>query len=413
MKKPQPDLLFLQQRLATLQRVSSFVLYIPNLHHLLELIMEESKDILNAEASSLLLYDPKKKALFFEVARGAKGDKVKRLRLKLGQGIAGLCAQERRVVNVPDVRKNSHFYALADRKSHFQTKSILAVPLLWKRKLLGVLEVLNKRGEKAFDSSDEELMEIIASQAALAIENAYLYRENLRKAHFSGVGQTMLSLSHDIKNILNGLMGGMSLVDEGMKRGEKENLEVGWNMVKRNVERISDLILDMLNFTTRKKPLYQKVNLPDFLESVAKIYQERVKEKNGSLLVEADTSLTDVYFDYQGMERVLVNLLSNAWEAIPASGGKIILSSRRAGENGWFEILVTDNGCGIPRDKINKVFEVFYTTKGHKGTGLGLPVAKKIVGEHRGKIKVESTVGQGTTFVITLPTRPPDETPDN
>ncbi|HPP13213.1 MAG TPA: GAF domain-containing protein, partial [bacterium] len=184
----------LQRRLDALQKVSSFILYISNLHRLLELIMEESKEILNAEASSLLLYDAREKRLYFEVARGEKGEKVKRLKLKLGQGIAGACGLERKVINVPDVTADSRFYPQADKRSQFQTRSILAVPLLWKKRLLGVLEVLNKRNGHPFDRSDEELMQIIASQAAMAIANAYLYRDNLKKAHFSGVGQTMLSL---------------------------------------------------------------------------------------------------------------------------------------------------------------------------------------------------------------------------
>jgi len=400
----------LQRRLDTLQKVSSFILYITNLHQLLELIMEESKEILQAEASSLLLYDRKQKVLFFEVARGEKGDKLKRIKLKLGQGIAGICARDRRIVNVQDVRKESHFYALADKKSKFQTRNILAVPLVWKRKLLGVLEVLNKRHGDFFNEADEQLLQIVATQAAMAIENAYLYRENLRKAHFSGVGQAMLSLSHDIKNILNGLMGGLTLVDEAFKSGTTDNLKTGWEIVRRNVQRISDLILDMLNFSTRKKPLYQKVNLPAFLETTASLYHDCLREKNCSISVEADKSLQEVFFDYQGMERVLINLINNAREAIPQNTGKIILSARRIPERDRFEISVRDNGCGIPPENLRKVFEVFFTTKGHKGTGLGLAVVKKIVSEHKGQIRVESAVGQGTTFYITLPVSPGDGT---
>jgi len=400
----------LQRRLDTLQKVSSFILYITNLHQLLELIMEESKEILQAEASSLLLYDRKQKVLFFEVARGEKGDKLKRIKLKLGQGIAGVCARDRRIVNVQDVRKESHFYALADKKSKFQTRNILAIPLVWKRKLLGVLEVLNKRHGDSFNEADEQLLQIVATQAAMAIENAYLYRENLRKAHFSGVGQAMLSLSHDIKNILNGLMGGLTLVDEAFKSGTTDNLKTGWEIVRRNVQRISDLILDMLNFSTRKKPLYQKVNLPGFLEATARLYHDFLREKNCSISVEADQSLQEVFFDYQGMERVLINLINNAREAIPENTGKIILSSRRIPERNRFEISVRDNGCGIPPENLKKIFEVFFTTKGHKGTGLGLAVVKKIVSEHKGQIRIESVVGQGTTFYITLPVSPGDGT---
>ena len=197
----------LEKQFYALQKVVEFVAYITNLHKLLDLIMEESKIILDAEASSLLLYDPKERVLGFEVARGEKSDQVKHIKLKLGQGIAGACAKSKTVINVEDVATDKRFCSSADKKSKFTTRTILAVPLLRKKKLLGVLEVLNKRGGGGFSAADVELMKIIANQAALAIENAYLYRDNLKKARLSGVGQTMLSLSHDIKNILNGLIG--------------------------------------------------------------------------------------------------------------------------------------------------------------------------------------------------------------
>jgi len=191
-------------RFKVLERISVFISSIHNLHQLLDLIMEESKNILKAEASSLLLYDREKKELFFEVARGEKGGGVKTIKLKLGEGIAGVCAKEKKIINVKDVSKDSRFFSYADKKSHFRTKSILAVPLTGKRgKLLGVLEVLNRKDGKPFDRKDEELMKIIAAQASLTIENARLYLENIRNARMAGVGETMLSLSHDIKNILN------------------------------------------------------------------------------------------------------------------------------------------------------------------------------------------------------------------
>jgi len=199
-------------------------------------------------------------------------------------------------------------------------------------------------------------------------------------------------------------------VDEGLKGENREELKTGWEMVRRNVERISELILDMLSFSTRKKPLYQKVNLPGFLQATARIYQQRLEEKNGSLLVEPDPSLQEVFFDYQGIERVLLNLLNNACEAVPEGKGKIILASHRLPETDRFQVSVRDNGCGIPPENLKKIFEVFFTTKGHHGTGLGLAVARKIVAEHQGQIRVDSRVGEGTTFVITLPIHPPDET---
>jgi len=400
---------YLTKQFKTLQRVTSFILHIANLHELLDLIMEESKKILEAEASSLLLYDEDDKVLFFEVARGEKGAEVKKIKLKLGEGIAGTCAKQRKIINVKNVSKDKRFYAFADKMSHFKTKNLLAIPLVSKKKLIGVLEVLNKKSGQGFGKQDVELMKIIANEAALSIENAYLYRDNLQKVRFAGVGQTMLSLSHDIKNILNGLMGGISLVDEGFKSSDKEYTKTGWDMVKGNVERISGLILDMLNFSSKKKPLYQKVKINSFVQDVAEIYKDKMKDKKAQLGFSLDSKLNTVKIDLQGAERALLNLVSNAYEVIPENKGKIIIGTRLLSGGKTFQISVADNGNGIPPENLKQIFELFYTTKGHKGTGLGLAVVKKIIKEHNGKLDVSSVVGKGTTFTIILPIQPKDE----
>ncbi|HOL21573.1 MAG TPA: ATP-binding protein [bacterium] len=394
-------------RFKVLERISVFISSIHNLHQLLDLIMEESKNILKAEASSLLLYDREKKELFFEVARGEKGGGVKTIKLKLGEGIAGVCAKEKKIINVKDVSKDSRFFSYADKKSHFRTKSILAVPLTGKRgKLLGVLEVLNRKDGKPFDRKDEELMKIIAAQASLTIENARLYLENIRNARMAGVGETMLSLSHDIKNILNGLTGGVSLIDETMGTSPEEYVREGWNIVKQNVSRISELILDMLNYSSKKKPLLQDVSLNNFIKDVISVYDEKVKEKNIKVEYELDGRITDVKIDTAGMQRAILNLFTNACEAVSEGTGVIKISTEMADTGTEYLIKISDNGVGIPPENLKKIFDVFFTTKGHKGTGLGLPVVKKIVTEHKGDIDIISEIEKGTTFILKLPVNP-------
>jgi len=369
--------------------------------------MKESKNILNAEASSLLLYDREKKELFFEVATGKRGSSVKTIKLKLGQGIAGVCAKEKRVINVKDASKDRRFFSYADEKSHFKTKSILAVPLTGKKgKLVGVLEVLNRRDGKPFDKKDEELMNIIAGQAAITIENARLYLENIKNARMAGVGETMLSLSHDIKNILNGLVGGVSLIEETMATPSEEYVREGWSIVKQNVNRISELILDMLNYSSKKKPLLQDVNLNSFIKDVINVYNEKVKEKKINVEYELDSRIGDVKIDTNGMQRVLLNLFTNACEAVSEGVGLIKISTEMVNSEKMYLVKISDNGTGISQENLKKIFDVFYTTKGHKGTGLGLPVVKKIVMEHKGSIDVISAPGKGTTFTLKLPLNP-------
>ncbi|MGQ9631256.1 MAG: GAF domain-containing SpoIIE family protein phosphatase [bacterium] len=170
--------------LTTLMEVSTIVNSTRELDELLDLVMELSKNVLKAEASSVLLIDEKSQELYFESALGEKANAVKSIRLKMGEGIAGWVAKEGKPLLVSDVTKDPRFYKKADEKTKFQTKSILCVPLRTKKRIVGVVEVLNRlesAGGPAFTEEDIPFFTALAHQSAIAIENAILYREVAEK----------------------------------------------------------------------------------------------------------------------------------------------------------------------------------------------------------------------------------------
>ncbi|MCL4217432.1 MAG: GAF domain-containing protein, partial [Candidatus Hydrogenedentes bacterium] len=172
----------LRRIIEALYRVHRLVAAMTDLNTLLERIIEESRTVARAEASSLMLYDHVSDELYFEVALGEQGDQqaLKReIRLAPGQGIAGAAAQSRESINVPDVTREPQWAAAADEKSKFQTRNLLAVPLLDKDKLIGVIEVLNKIDGEAFTDTDKHVMEMFSALAATAIANARLIEDNL------------------------------------------------------------------------------------------------------------------------------------------------------------------------------------------------------------------------------------------
>ena len=148
-----------------------------NLPELLTAILTSATELLDAETSSLMLLDEASNELIIEVATGEPGQEVKELRVPAGQGIAGWVLQHKEPAVVTDVRSDPRFYGQIDQASGFQTRSMLAVPLTVRDRPIGVVEVINKRGDAGFSERDQELAAALAAQAAVAIDNARLYQK--------------------------------------------------------------------------------------------------------------------------------------------------------------------------------------------------------------------------------------------
>jgi len=247
------------------------------------------------------------------------------------------------------------------------------------------------------------------------------YTENLEKLveektqrlldaeRLAAVGQTVAALAHAIKNIAAGLTGGTYVLEKGMELDNRTYLSQGWEMIKGNVIKIKGMAMDLLNYAKEREPEYQFMdpNLP--AREVRDLMVSRAQQNGVSLKAELAPDLQKAWFDPEGIHRVLLNLVGNAIDAcadISCSHGKreVILRSRRV--EGWaVEYRVADNGCGMDEETKRKVFQLFFSTKGSKGTGLGLMIAKKIVDEHRGEIALVSEKGAGTEFTVRLPER--------
>ncbi len=173
------DLQILVDRMDFLHSVSQKISEKKALSALLEEIMEESKNVMDAEASSLLLYDAKKRKLSFQVATGDKGKIVEKFSVPIGTGIAGWVAKHRKPLNIENCYNDPRFNPKFDKKSNFRTTSMICVPLLRKNKLVGVMQVINKKDGQPFDDIDMHIFETLASQCAIAIENAQLVESQL------------------------------------------------------------------------------------------------------------------------------------------------------------------------------------------------------------------------------------------
>lgn len=386
-------------------RVHHLISVITDLDTLLESIIEESKQVARAEACSLLLYDAKAGQLYFHIARGETGDQQALKRevcLKLDEGVAGVAASTRQSINVEDVGKDPRFYSMADEISHFKTRSLLAVPLVDRDTLIGVIEVVNKIGGTAFTDADLHVMEMFSSLAATSISNARLIEDNLKTERLAAIGQAVSGLSHYTKNIVTGMMGSAELIDQGLTRNDVDLLRRCWPILKRSTNRISDFVQDMLAFSKPREPVYETCLVRDLINEVAQTYSGLLANRKVSIEVNTDAAEKPIALDTGGVYRAMLNVFSNAGEAVPAETGRICVRALMD-ENGNLVIEVEDNGPGVPEENRSQIFEPFFSTKGSHGTGLGLAVTQKIVQEHGGNITVETARSGGALFRLTFP----------
>ena len=231
-----------------------------------------------------------------------------------------------------------------------------------------------------------------------------LEREKLEAERMAAVGQTVAGLAHGIKNILMGVEGGIYVMESGMRRSQMDRVDRGVQMLKRNVEKISSLVKNLLSFSKGRQLCVAMVDPNAPAREILELYGAMAKTAGVDLEGVLQESLAPAPLDAEGIHTCLTNLVSNAIDACQASEKKdcrVVLQTSES--DGALVYEVSDNGCGMDYEVKTKIFTTFFTTKGAGGTGLGLLTTRKIVQEHGGKILLESDQGKGTKFRIVLP----------
>jgi signal transduction histidine kinase len=315
-------------------------------------------------------------------------------------------------------------------------REAICVPMQGRYSMVGVIYIdtsispqrmLQEPNARKFTQDHLKLMIAIAHQAALAVEDTSYYKAMVQAERLAAVGQTIASLSHHIKNILQGVRGGSYLIELGMQDhsraidGESidstaaakamETMQKGWKIVERNQERISGLVMDMLTFSKEREPDPEPAELNAVVGEVVELMQSRAEELGVQLEWKPARDLPTLLFDPEAIHRAVLNVVTNAIDACEdRSPATVAVSTTLADEGKQVQINVRDTGIGIASEDIEQIFTVFVSKKGGRGTGLGLPVSRKILQEHGGNIRVESIVGQGSLFVLEFPARQaPDE----
>lgn len=292
-------------------------------------------------------------------------------------------------------------------------KSALVYPLLRNEKEFGIiltpgnLATSQLKDEKVettdnFYNQNEFRLQLAVSIITIILEFSELQQEFIRQERLAVIGETVAGLSHCLKNTLNGLRGGQYVVESAMKKNHQERMLQGWEVLKGGISHIERLALDMLYFAGDRKPHLELINPHEILQEVIDLLTDSALKKGITLTAEFAQAMPEIPLDRLALYRVILNLVTNAIDACLESeqGNQVILKSEINSEKAV--LIITDNGIGMSESTRQRMFDRFFTTKLSKGTGLGLPVVKKIIESHNGSIRVESALGKGTSFYIYL-----------
>jgi len=390
-----------------------------NVDQVLEVVMDLVFEHVKADRGFILLVDPKNDELVPKVVR-RREENTKGKDNTPGEKTVEKIHASRTIINhvITNGEGVLSTNAMTDRRfskgksvHNLGIRSALCAPIKARRlqdkeegeQVIGVIYIDSSVANYTYSQDQLRLLTAIGLQAGMAISNAQLYQAGLEAERLAAVGETTAALSHSIKNILQALRGGADVVEMGLRNTNLVQASKGWRIVDRNLEKIYSLTMNLLAYSRprepRLEPVYPKKLIDDCLELIAPM----ANEKHVMAVADVDPNCPAVPMDPDGMHQVIMNLLSNALDAVPPENGLIRIVCRFNADERETTMEVIDNGVGIAPTMMPHMFELFHSTKGNRGTGLGLAVAKKIVDEHEGSIAVRSKPGEGTTFVIRLP----------
>jgi signal transduction histidine kinase len=369
-----------------------------DLDTLLKDIVHASADITHAEAASILLYDDTSRQLYFQASTNIDEPTMRGFVVPIEKSIAGWVVTNRKSVRIDDAHKDLRFFSDIEQSIGFNTQSLLGIPLITKNKVVGVLEVLNKKRGK-FGDADESMLSVLGAQAAVAIENARLFQQSDLIAEFV----------HELRTPLASLSTATYLLLRPEMSREQQDQIV--NNIHNETLRLNSLASSFLDLARLESGRVQfrrmRFSVADLLYECRDVMMSKAQENNIQIRIDVPNDMPLMEADRDKIKQVVLNLMSNAIKYNRQNGSVIVTGSFTDNE---LVIVIQDTGIGIPEDSVPHLFEKFYRVREHEnkaqGTGLGLSISKQIIQGHNGRIEVKSKMGVGTSFTIHIPRIP-------
>jgi len=433
-----------RSNLQIMYRTALAVSHTMDIDQLLARIMEMIFEWVDADRGCIMLKDIETDKLVPKVRRHRRGVRSDE-KISISKTILDYVVQHNEGVLTSDARDDKRWDP-AKSIVKMGVREAICVPMQGRYHVVGVIYIdtsitpqrmmTNDGKANQFTEEHLRLMIAIAHQAALAVEDTSYYKAMVQAERLAAVGQTIASLSHHIKNILQGVRGGSYLIelglgdlvkatDAGSGEGETDEGDIdkekakksvdmirkGWKIVERNQDRISALTMDMLTYSKEREPEPEPSDWNAVAAEVVQLQRTRAEELGVKIVWHPAVEMPTLMFDPEAIHRAMLNVMTNAIDACDeVDQGQVTVRAEYSADEKVARLFVEDNGPGIAPDELEVIFNVFVSRKGGRGTGLGLPVSRKILEEHGGQILVESQPGQGSRFTLELPSgQPPAE----
>jgi signal transduction histidine kinase len=281
--------------------------------------------------------------------------------------------------------------------------SIVCVPLLKEKSALGVLYIETSNIFDPLTQEDAAFAAAVANELALNLENIRLQHQALRNARMAGIGLTITNLAHNIKNLIMLNQNAIELMGVRLAKFEDPKIKATWDRIQKSFDRINCLSADMLEYAKAEKSQIESVDINKLINKGRVLFGQGMDLGNVEFRFDLSPDNPKWMMDRAQLQRALINLVVNAIDATEEKEKGIIKISSAVEDGQRLVIAVADNGEGIEAEQLERISDLFFTTKGTKGSGLGLPMVQKFVQRLGGKLVVRSKPNVGSSFSMIFP----------
>jgi two-component system NtrC family sensor kinase len=393
----------------TLGEFSKAMVSILDLQSLSKKIIETITNTMRVEKAALFLLNEEKGGYDLLESKKVTMD-VSPVGLSKGDPLPHYLQKMKEVVVREELEKGVHLKELQSvLQSMSRLEAEVSIPLVSKGSLIGMINLGHRRANEIYSHEDIELLNMLANQAAIAIENAKLYEDLKRSKSYirradrlASLGTLTAGLAHEIRNPLVAIKTLTQLLPDRLEDEEFRNHFL--QIASSEVDRISSLVNELLEFARPSEPKLEMEDINAILDGMLLLISTETKKKFIQVVKEYTPDVPPVTVDREQIKQVFLNVLLNALDATPENG-TITVKTRsflKPGGEHYVQVEFTDTGCGIPSEYLEDIFTPFFTTK-IKGSGLGLSISNQIIQDHKGYIDVKSYANRGATFFINLP----------